>query len=53
MTATSLSKLFLAREAHCGDYDNDGLKGSEEEVIFYEECIETPPSLVLAPAVVF
>ncbi len=25
------------------------VKGSEEEIIFYEGCIETPPSLVLAP----
>ncbi len=37
--ATSLSKLFLAGEAHCEVYDTDGLKGSKEEVLFYEECI--------------
>ena len=44
--AISLSKLFLVREAHSKTYDTYGLKGSNEEIVFYEECIEPIPSLV-------
>ncbi len=53
--ATTLSKLYLVGENHSQAYDDYGLKGSEEEIIFYKEHVETPtrstmetPSLVLA-----
>jgi len=53
--ATTLSELHLVREIHSQAYDDDRLKGSEEEIIFYTEHVETPtgsttetPSLVLA-----
>ncbi len=42
----SPSELFLAREAHSKIYYTYGLKGSNEEIVFYEECIEPIPSLV-------
>jgi len=35
-------------ESQSEAYATYSLKGSQEEVIFYEECVETPPSLVLS-----
>jgi len=46
--ATSLSKLLIVREAHSEAYNTYGLKGSEEEVVFYKECIEPSPVLFWA-----
>ncbi len=52
--ARTLSQLVLIREPHLEVLEIYGLKGSEEEIIFCEEPVETPtspttetPSLVL------
>ena len=44
--ATSLSQVFSFEESHSEVYITYDLKGSEEEVIFYEECVEPSLSLV-------
>ena len=44
--ATSLSQVFAFEESYSKVYDTYGLKENEEEVIFYEECVDTPPSLI-------
>jgi len=39
----------LVGETDIKEYEGSGLKGSKEEIVFYEECVEPPPSLVLMP----
>jgi len=51
--ATSLSQELSSEECHSEVYVTYGLKGSEEEVIFYEECVEPSLSLVLGSPVLF
>jgi len=44
--ALALSELYSIGEAYNKSYVTYGLKGSNEEVVFYEECIEPTLSLV-------
>jgi len=48
--ALTLSKFYVIGEAHRKVYHGYGLKGSNKQIVFYEECVESPPSLVLAPS---
>jgi len=51
--ATLFFQSFLVGETDIKEYKGSGLKGSKEEIVFYEEYIEPPPSLVLTPPVLF
>jgi len=44
--ALPLSKFYVIGEAHSEVYHGYGLKGSNEQIVFYEECVEATPSLV-------
>jgi len=43
--ATSLSQVFIFEDPYGQVYITYGLKGSDEEVIFYEECVEPSSSV--------
>ena len=51
--AALLHLVYKGMEPNSGEYSAIGFMGDEEEVIFYEEHVDTPSSLVSGPPVIF
>jgi len=50
LATTSFHNSLMVGDPHNEAYDDYRLKGSEEEIIFYEECVETPSPAMYTPS---